>query len=532
MSFSTASKLMKRKGKKRSSKKEQMEAKRAIWREKGPVWFMEHVTPCPPNVGPHPDLGKRPEFCILSDDQKIFLTDLWKEELQAAVKAARSAGKTFSISGYVCWRIASFDWYEISVMAGSSRQSQQLQEYIDYWRLRNDDLDYCIPKSVHGAGNQIAHIRSRWGGIGWFLPCSMTSAKGLHVIDLILDEVTAAEEKSEDGRKAIRAVLWQRTGTEQTRLVMTSTSDIIFGTFYEITRNPEKYDFRVYRWSIIRHISPTWYNADGSVNWEFVDSVLYKDRNPDHWIPNVWWISQKDVPKLRSGSTDDEWLVYALGGTGRGSGLIYSPDDLEACICNRCDTCIPWNSATCPLMKELELTDGLPEITQRVGGVDFGGNAPNALMIIGKHRDKILVLHSEEKQYLGPSETLRWMIVDLRKWRVWTVMADPEERAMIEALEMESFVCPNIWAYGGGVKKAYFVTNGERWVEKHNIIIPKCFIKFIDSVSQMSRNKDGKVIKHNDHSHDGFIYALSEFPFDHSIDSFWEKMQNRIDTLW
>jgi len=277
-----------------------------------------------------------------------------------------------------------------------------------------------------------------------------------------------------------------------------------------------------------------WVWAKGAkycILWDYIDKSLIYDRNPKNWIPNVWWANTETLQKLRGTSTDDEWLVEALGGIGRRSGLVFNPEDLEICICKRCEgECKPWNPRTCPLMKKLKL-ESISQVTQRVAGIDFGGGAPNVLTIFGKHKQYVLVLFSDERQYEGAFGTLAWMKRALKTLQTNVAVADPEERGMCEALELDGYYVISPWELGGGAKKKALVTNAEKWIEKHRVWIPKKFIKFIESISQISR-KDGKIIKHNDHGFDTFIYGLSEYDLSYDLLDFWKISGRQISDLW
>ncbi len=876
-----AEKILRGSAKKRDNTKKNYEDKRALWRAKGPAWFGENELQCPPNVPVDPKTGKLPNHIILSEDQKELLELLWLFNIQAIVSAGRGAGKTFTIAVYTTWRIVCYDWWDMTVMGGSQTQSKIVQGYIDYWRVVNKDIKYCIPKSVAGAGGNVPYVNSRWGAVCRFPPCSESAARGEHVRDLLLDEVClhpdtmlytdygitkkakdivneelfsddgefhkitktfvrhinediielipyyysigikltknhpvlsykrsnpyfykkenrympekinknnlelnwhkveelkendlvafpipkikynnieiidiskylkkenknniknliinedfcellgwyiaegstnvdrvffslkigeeqhiielikkvfnktpqlhyfrdcncvnvffssralvkwleencgkkapnkhipyilfnlpkqkmdkillgifngdaciksynirlhttsyelgtqitfinasngiftsiqknqtgyeftiynkkrygfiynnmmiipirkinnfnykgnvynfevdstntyctpftilhncVAESKSEEGRKAVRSATWQTTGTVDFRFVMTSTAQYILGTFYETWRNYKQLRFKRLRWAIARHVSPKWFGADGKPDWDYIDAVLYKDRNPNNWIPNVWWMSEDGIHKMRLKASNDEWLVEALGGISIGYGLVFRREDLDTCICRgvdgkECEVCEPW-TRNCPLMKKFDLDDNLSKVTERRAGADFGTNSPNALTILGKLGDCILVLYSDEMVGLSDTDVLLWIHGLCQKWKVWDIFADPEQRGMIQGLENYGYALPQIWAEGSGMKKNKYVTNEKRWIEAHKVIIPKAFIKLIDSLVGLSYDDTGKVRKYNDHSFDSKMYAMSEFDIDSGIDEFW-KIKDKSLNIW
>jgi hypothetical protein len=277
------------------------------WREyylkAGPVEFAEKELACPIGLPLHPIYGV-PKYVILSDDQKEFLTDLFNKNKFSIVSASRGAGKTFSVAIYVCWCIVVYDFFESTIMGGSSAQSEIIQNYIEYWMYHNKKLDYVIDKSIRG--NLNPHIETKWGSVARFVGASKTSTRGHHVKLIIIDEVVSAEEKGADGEAAVRAIWWQMIGKEDAQLVMLSTAHSVFGTFYEYYNGDIGKEFKKYRWSIAKHIS-------GETN----PYKIYDDENPDNWKPNVWWVSEKDLRGLRIAKTNDEFLCLL------GDSIIY-----------------------------------------------------------------------------------------------------------------------------------------------------------------------------------------------------------------
>lgn len=524
-------KELERKKAKKPQLNEEIEAWRKKYREAGPVRFAEEVLRCPYDVPPHPELGRVPVFIILSKDQKEFLEDLRKRiSSQAILAAGRGAGKTFCIAIYVTWRICCFDYFTITVMGGVSEQSIKIKDYVDFWRINDNNINFCIYRSLR-AGAQPSQIHSRWGSYARFPGCSEQSARGPHVTQVFLDEVCSGESKSAGGALAIRSARGQIASSAQYMLVYTSTVQYIFGTFLKTWNNCEKFGFKRYRWSTGKYYDNSlWYLPDGiTPNWDYIDTVLYKDRNPKHWISNVWWITDESIQTSRKNNTDDEFLVEILGGISRGAGLVFGRNDLLEAICdgskwdengNECEECYPYNPEKCPLMKKLG-TD-ISRISNRKMGIDFGDVAPYAIAILGQYGDKIYVLHSEERAGISSNEALEWIDEEAKKLSIFEMFADPEERAMKEALEAKGYSTPNIWAFGGGAKKKYYVVKFKRLIEKHRIVIPKAFQSLITSLSELAYDEQGDIRKHGDHSFDSIIYGSSDYDPDIDTLDFWK----------
>ena len=518
---------------------DEVEAWRKIYRERGPVWFAENVLPCPPDVPPHPDFGRVPDFVILTEDQKEFLIDLWKRNHpQMILAAGRGAGKTFCIAIYVCWRVACFNNFTTTVMGGSSEQSYKIKEYIDDWRIQVPMIDYCIHKS-YAPGPQPARVRSRWGAYARFPACSEAAARGPHVTQVMVDEVCVGESKSKGGMKAVRSARGQLTSSPNSILLYTSTAQYIFGTFFSTWRRAERLGFKRYRWSTARyHDDNLWFiPGTNKVNWDLVDTVLYKDKTPSHWISNVWWITNEDIQNYRKNTTDDEFMVEVLGGISRGSGLVFSREDLRACICNgekftdngeECEECNPYTKQ-CPMMRKLKLNKKM--ISNRRMGVDFGDNSPNAITIMGQRGKIFFVLESDERTGMNVDEKVEWIKGEAKKWEIWEIVADPEARAMIDILHREEFSMPNLWAAGGSQMKSYYATKLKRLVENQAVIIPKSFVFLITSISELAYDDKGKIRKHNDHSYDSFLYASAYYDPEFALDEFW-KIKERQIKIW
>lgn len=519
---------------------EEMEEWRTYWREAGPIRFAEEVLTCPQDVPAHPDLGKVPKHIILSDDQREFLEDLWKHGIRKFILAAgRGAGKTFIIAVYVTWRVCCFDHWTMTVMGGAMEQSEKIKQYVDEWRDDIKEVFYCLPYS-RGGGNRTAVIFSRWRGYARFPPCSEAAARGPHVTELMVDEVCVGESKSRGGAKAVRAARGQLLGSPNALLGYTSTAQYILGTFYNTWIKADALGYKRYRWSTVRHTSNAWYLPNGKPNWEYIDDVLSADRDPSHWVPNVWWVTQEIIDDQRPDMTKDEWIVEFLGGMSRGSGLVFSRDDLKAAICtgvkwtgdgSECEECLPYTDK-CPMMKKEKLQ--LSMISLRTSGVDFGGIDPYALTVTGKRKKMIYILYSDERTGLSDEEALDWIDKRCKKYHVWDVFADPEQRAMRNALEAKGYSTPHVWAGGGtAVMKKQYVVNVKRFVEKHVYFIPKLFEYLVDSLAQLSYDSKGRIRKHNDHSFDSLMYACIDYDPDEDASAFYKEVKSReIAKIW
>jgi hypothetical protein len=542
--FSNATKIHKKKAAQRQhDASEDIEIWRALWRERGVIRFAEEVLICPPDVPVNPLTGEQPKFVLLSDDQRQFLNDIAVVHIPRFIlSAGRGAGKTFIIAVYVAWRITCFNDFSITVMGGSSEQSLKIKEYIDFWRDRIQELFYCLERSVSG-GNQPARIESRWNSYSRFPACSETSSRGSHVTQLFIDEVCVGEAKGKGGAKAVRSARYQLTASADSLLGLTSTAQYILGTFFHTWSHAPELGYKAYRWSIAKHISETWYvGGTKNVNWQYVDDVLFKDKNPAHWVSNVWWITDADIRDFRRNSTDDEFLVEILGGMSRGSGLVFSRDDLRYTICNgslwtddgyECDECNPYDPEKCPMMKKMGLT--LTMISDRKMGFDFGEISPNAMTVVGRRGNVVFVLYSDERTGASSEEILRWINDTAKEYKLYEIFADPEERAMRQAIENMDYSTPNVWAAaGGGSIKKQYVNNLRRHVERHILIIPMKFEYLVQSVEELSYEENGDVRKHNDHSFDSLMFSMIDYDVDEEGNvGFYNAVKNRTTTnIW
>ena len=508
------------KEKDRKHKELEIDEWQQYWREAGPIRFAEELLTCPSDVPSYPDFdpdnnpeiwcngcqSKHPKFrdngtpyhIVFSSDQKEFLNDLWKKELKLVLLAAgRGAGKTFCLAIWVCWQISTQDRYSITCMGGSSEQSELIQEYIDNWRIDVPMIGKIIHRSLHGI-KRVCHTLGR--SKSKFPACSQLSSKGPHVNEVHIDECCAAEDKSEDGAKAVKSVMWQLTGKRVGRLILTSTADYVFGMFYEYLKNPKKYGFTVYQWGIAKHVS-------GKKPKE-----TYTDKDPTHWKPNVWWLTQDEIEKKRRTKSDEEWLSMALGGTSMASGAVFKKKDLDICICNLCNECEPYNWEKCKLCKMAKLgtqEDPTKYILERMAGFDYGvSEAPCALTVIGRKGDVVFVLFNDEQLGLREDEKVSWIEEHMKEWKTWTLIPDPAAsgKHLNEPLEDRGYAVYIIPEH----EKAERVFNVINFVEKHKIIIPKAFWYMTQSLRKLAW-KDNKIRKVEDHSFDTLQYALVDF---------------------
>jgi len=162
---------------------------------------------------------------------------------------------------------------------------------------------------------------------------------------------------------------------------MTSTAHYIFGWFKEVMDNADEYGFKVYRWSIAKHES-------GVTN----PHLIYKYKTG--WKPNVPWVTQDAIDFLRKTSSDDEWLVEALGGVATLSGSVINPEDLTVSICSKCELedkpCEPYQFPDCKLITEKQFKS----LTERKLGIDWGDIAPNAFTVVGRGDMRMFMCYS------------------------------------------------------------------------------------------------------------------------------------------
>jgi hypothetical protein len=535
--YSGAIKKHEKKASKRSrDTSEDIETWRRVWKEAGVIRFAEEVLICPPDVPVNPKTGEQPVYVLLSDDQRQFLLDITTGKVSRFIlSAGRGAGKTFIIAVYVAWRITCFNDFSMTVMGGSNEQSLKIKEYIDFWRDRVQEMLYCLERSVSG-GNQSARVESRWNSYARFPACSETSSRGSHVTQVIIDEVCVGEGKSKGGAKAVRSARYQLTASADSLLGYTSTAQYILGTFFHTVTHAKELGFTAYRWSIARHTSEMWYfGGTKNPNWQYIDEVLTKDKDPKHWVSNVWWVMDGDIKDFRKNTTNDEFLVEILGGMSRGSGLAFSRDDLKFVICDgtnwtenciECETCEPYTDK-CPMMKKLELTKSM--ISDRKMGFDFGEVSPNAMTVVGKRNNMVFVLYSDERTGASSEEVLQWINDKAKEYKLYDIFADPEERAMRQAIENMDYSTPNVWAAtGGGSIKRQYVNNVKRHVEKHILIIPMAFEYLVESVRELSYDEDGGIRKNNDHSYDSLMFSMIDYDVDDdSGTGFYGTVHNR-----
>jgi len=514
--------------KKRAIKSVNVEKWRKYWRKAGPVRFAEEYLFCPANVPAYPNwknlnveaycIGCKkihpkfrpngiPVHIILSEDQKEVMIDAWKNGIMLIlITAGRGAGKTFILSLWNCWQLCTDDFYEITTMGGSAKQSKLLQKYIDYWRGQHKEVGYIIYKSPKAIGNRAC--LTRMSSENTYVACSPTAVMGPHVNEVQIDEECAAEARGTEGMEAIEAIDWQITGRTNTRIWRTSTSHFILGKFYEILTNPSKLGYKVYVWGIANHISGKSKNR-----------AKYTDRNPNHWIPACWWITKDDIIKLRKKS-DEEWLCWALGYPSLASGQVFRPTDVKIITCDLCiregNDCVPYKWGYCKLIERFNLgtkDNPIKNVIDLKAGFDYGDPAPCALVVAGtrvtKGKRLIFVLYAEEMRGLETIELYRWVIGKLTQYRVSTFYPDPSigGKHVSERVDNAEFT---VYVLAEGAKEER-VLNMKCIVERHSIIIPYAFWQLLNSMKMVHRDKNGKIKKYNDHSFDAICYTCSDW---------------------
>jgi len=330
----------------------------------------------------------------------------------------------------------------------------------------------------------------------------------------------AAEDKSEDGAKAVAAVQWQTTGKRKGKIILTSTVQYIHGKFYEYMKDPKTYGFKVYRWGIAKHISG---NKD--------PYATYKDKNPENWIPNVWWITNDELGKKRISKSDEEWLCEALGGASLASGAVFKKEDLDIVICDKCPDCEPYVWGKCKLCPFIGTSeDPTKFVIERRAGFDYGiSNAPCALTVVGRRNNVVFVLHNDEQMGLREEEKVDWIKREMGKWKTSTFIPDPAVagKHLNEKLDDEGYAVYML-AEQDKLPRVFNIIN---FVEKHKIIIPKAFWFMTQSLRKLAWKKTGlKLRKVDDHSFDSLQYAIEDWQVEEGgniLDEFLKSVEKK-----
>lgn len=354
-------------------------------------------------------------------------------------------------------------------------------------------------------------IYSSYKGAVYNLECFSHS----YIVPYITLHNCEAESKSENGSKAVAAVQWQTTGKRSGELFLSSTVQFIYGTFYDYMKNPEKYGFqKVYRWAMAKHISG-----------EIDPTKVYTDKDPTHWLPNVWWITKSELMNKRLSKSNEEWLCEALGGASMASGAVFKKEDLDICICRLCEECEPYVWRKCKLCEMGKL--GTPEdptkyIIERQAGFDYGySNAPCSLTISGRKGDVLFVLFNDEQIGMRDTEKPDWIDKICQQYKTHTFIPDPNAsgKHLNEPLEEKGYAIYII----AEKDKTERVSKTISFVEKHKIIIPKAFWYLTASLRKLAWDKKGKIRKIDDHSFDSLCYSMEGFEVEEIGENIFEE---------
>ena len=440
---------------------------------------------------------------------------------------AHNSGKTFVLAVYVTWRIFTHEFWGVSCMGGSAEQSEKIHKYVSYWVREQSELNsYCLKYTTKKISTYCdSYVR--------FLSCSETSVRGPHVVELIIDEQAAGEQRG--GTKTMKATIGQVSTSKDIHIHKSSTAQFIQGDFIDTWNNAKKLGYKRYRWSIAKHKS----GEDDPYR-------IYQDINPNNWISNVPWILDQNVKILRDNWSDDEWLVEALGGIGSASGLVFDPNDLTACICSRCldenKPCEPYKNGYCPIIQYYMQLEGSPsdkipldtkkalrKIGRRTEGVDWGKKSPCAYTATGKYRRAVFVLHSEEEVIGGDADKIQKAIDIAEKWNIDVIRPDPREWAYNNAIAEKGFAVHQLFTGAtGDVEKNKYLFVLKRLVERHLIIIPCIFEDLIRSLRSATYDDKGRIRKHKDHSLDSLIYAVSYYDEVSDQTAFWKAIRGEV----
>lgn len=496
---------------------------REYWREVGPVRFANEILKIDPNTG-----GP----LLLSEGQKEFLDDVHKGLYRLVIIAAgRGSGKTFVLACYIMWRIYTHDNWSIACMGGSQEQSDKIASYITGWIRNNPVLEQYSLKNIKK--ETITYNNSSAS----FHACSGTSVRGPHTTELIIDEQAAGEEKG--GGKYIQAALYDVSTSTNIRVIQSSTAQYIHGDFLKTWNEADKMGYKRYTWAIAKHTSG---NKD--------PYVVYKDQNPKHWVSNIPWIPTINVEILRKKASDDEWLVEALGGISMSSGLVLSPEDFKSCLCDGkglCNECKPYQEKECPIIQyivnvmegygnvPISTTECLKRfVKERVMGIDWGRGSPCAFVVLGKFKDWVFVLEAVEFTGLTDREKIDYADELAKKWSIEIIRPDPREWTLNGMLAEKGYSIHELFSFEGGNEKYQYVGTLKKYVERHQVIIPKIYEDLIRSMRMLSYDEDGKIRKVDDHSSDAMIYAISFYGEIDSESALWELLpvDRGLKSMW
>ena len=490
----------------------EFETFRQEWKVKGPVEFALQQLKTDPNTGMP---------IVFSDDQKEFLTDLWKGNVKLAIiTAGRGSGKTFALAVYVIWRIMTHENWHIACLGGSQEQSDKIHSYIVHWVQSCEWRKYFLRFIT-------SEVKTHANASATFHACSGTSVRSPHTHEIIIDEQAAAEERG--GEKYVKAAIWEVSTSPDLHIIRSSTAHYIHGEFLQIWNNANKLGYKKYQWAIAKHISGE------------KDSLkIYKDTNPNHWMSNLPWMPNKNAGILRQNKSNDEWLVEALGGISISSGLVFNPLDIGACACDRpeCDICEPWKDGVCFILQvifemagippekiSLKASDLLKFITNRVLGIDWGKNAPSAFIVLGLFKDWVIVLDHVEMAGLTDQEKIFTALDLAQKWQVEIIRPDPEQWSLNNILSEKGYAVHELLSFGGGRDKYIYLATLKKYVERHKLLIPKPFENLIRSLKNLSFDEGGKIRKKDDHSADACMYAISYYDELEDVSTFWEGLK-------
>jgi hypothetical protein len=503
---------------------------REYWKAAGPVEFAKQQLKFDPNTG-----GP----LIFSDGQKLFLDDVATGQFRLVIIAAgRGSGKTFALACYIMWRIYTHDNWHIACMGGSSEQSDKIASYIAGWIMNNPTLEQYTLKNIKKETVTYSNCSTS------FHACSGTSVRGPHTTELIIDEQAAGEESG--GGKFIQAALYDVSTSQDIRVIQSSTCQYIHGDFLKTWNNAEKLGYKRYTWSIAKHISG---NTD--------PYAIYKDRDPKHWKSNIPWIPDINVQILRDKATcDDEWLVEALGGISISSGLVFNPEDFKSCLCDgrgECPaivddkTCQPYIDKKCPIVQYVvNVMEGVQQVTvittkalqqfvhERVMGIDWGRGSPCAFVVLGKFKKWVFVLEAVEFTGLTDKEKIDYADELAKKWNVDIIRPDPREWTLNGMLTDRGYAVHELFSFEGGNEKYEYVGTLKKYIERHQVIIPKIFEDLIRSMRMLAWDEKGHIRKIDDHSSDAMLYAISFYGELDTESALWELPtdQRGIKSLW
>jgi len=415
--------------------------------------------------------------------EEMFLDIYYLRVTRALWKGPRGGGKTFGL-GDLSACLFLFKGFDIIIASGGEGQAKEVYEEVTSVLDDDGEVAEYIPEIT----KQIT--RGRSGNWIRFVPASTKRVRGPHPGRghggvIILDEECEMEEK------IVKGVLGTGSTAKPLIIIRASTAHNIDGTYADLLENYEGRGYKLYEWDSFDVCEKCTRKCEDCIP-EFRDDYC---KGKAHNNSVLGWVSLDYLFQMWEEETKEWFEVELMGRRPSGAGHVINPMDFkEACV------------------DKVKFKKNIPGAF----GIDWGFKGMAAAVATQLVGEKLRLFDRMSFHRRGIEEITN----ALKDWRkmydINEVYGDSSHPFENDALRKADFKVTEVTFVsfkeaGAGAVKWFF--------EKKRIEIPEEFKIVIDQLKKWRRDKQGKIVKKEDHFPDALLCTMMKW---------WQKARRKV----